>query len=156
MLVKIERIAEDNLSTLGRLYVNGLGLCYTLEDAWHKSKIAGKTRIPAGTYKLGLRKVGGFNNRYQVDSRFKAIHKGMIEVLDVPNYKYILFHCGNTNKDTAGCILMGSSYTVRNLNTANEEYIVSRSAVAYKKVYPVIADELAQGNDVTLEIMDVA
>lgn len=152
MEVKIERIADNKHSTLGKLYIDGLGLCYTLEDAYHSKKIAGKTRIPPGRYQLGLRKVGGFHNRYQIDPRFRAIHRGMIEVLDVPNYKYILFHCGNTSKDTAGCILLGTNYMVRNPNTNNEEYTVNQSAKAYKNIYPVIAEAIAQGDEVMLNI----
>ena len=34
---------------------------------------------------------------------------GMLHVLDVPNFKYILIHCGNTDEDTAGCLLLGDT-----------------------------------------------
>ena len=32
------------------------------------------------------------------------------EVMDVPNRSHILFHKGNTEKDTEGCILVGESF----------------------------------------------
>ncbi len=34
-------------------------LAYTLEDEQRNKKVYGETRIPNGTYKLGLRKTGG-------------------------------------------------------------------------------------------------
>ena len=34
-------------------------LAYTLEDEYREEKVYGETRIPNGTYELGLRKVGG-------------------------------------------------------------------------------------------------
>ena len=40
-----------------------------------------ETRIPAGTYKLRLKTWGGYD-RYT--KRFGEMHKGMLEVLDVP------------------------------------------------------------------------
>ena len=38
-------------------------LAYTLEDEQRDVKVYGETRIPAGTYKLKLRTVGGFHTR---------------------------------------------------------------------------------------------
>ena len=82
-------------------------LCYTLEDEHREDKIMSETRIPAGTYKLKFRNEGGFHNKYS--KRFSSIHKGMLEVCDVPNFKYILIHCGNDDSHTAGCLLLGDS-----------------------------------------------
>ncbi|NRA15602.1 MAG: hypothetical protein HRU04_08910 [Oceanospirillaceae bacterium] len=48
---------------------------------------------------------------------------------DVVNFEYILIHIGNTEADTAGCLLIGEE-----ASTA-EEITVSRSAAAYQKLY---------------------
>ena len=63
-------------------------LAYTLEDEQRSEKIIGETRIPNGTFELGLRKVGGYHARYS--KRFPHIHIGMLHVLDVPGFEYIL------------------------------------------------------------------
>lgn len=80
-------------------------LAYTLEDEYREQKEFGETRIPDGTYQLGLRTIGGYNQKYS--KRFADIHIGMLHVLDVPNFEYILIHCGNTDEHTAGCLLVG-------------------------------------------------
>ena len=66
-------------------------LAYTLEDEYRSEKKYGETRIPNGTYKLALRKTGGYHQKYS--KRFPDIHVGMLHVTDVPNFEYILIHC---------------------------------------------------------------
>ena len=84
-------------------------LAYTLEDEYREQKEFGETRIPDGKYQLGLRTVGGYNQKYS--KRFTDIHVGMLHVLDVPNFEYILIHCGNTDEHTSGCLLVGTTQT---------------------------------------------
>ena len=79
-------------------------MCYTLEDEHRDEKVMSETRIPAGEYEIKLRTVGGFNDKYS--RRFKDIHKGMLWLQDVPNFKWVLIHCGNTDEHTAGCLLV--------------------------------------------------
>jgi hypothetical protein len=92
-----------------------------------------------------LRKEGGFHNKYK--KRFAGIHKGMIEVLDVPNFNYVLFHCGNTDEDTGGCLLLGDS---QENNYIIKDGFIGKSTNAYKRIYPNIAKELELGNDVKI------
>ena len=120
-------------------------LCYTLEDENRDSKVLGETRIPDGVYQLGLRKVGGFNSRYSV--RFKDIHDGMIEVKDVPNFSNILLHCGNTDEDTGGCLLLGDSQE-NNILISNG--FIGKSVQAYVRVYLKILPELQKNKLVTI------
>ena len=143
----LKRFKSDRKSTVGSLYVNGLKACYILEDAYNKKKIKGRTRIPAGRYKLGLRKTGGFHSRYE--KRF-PFHIGMIQLLDVPNYTFILFHCGNDHEDTDGCLLSGTTFK----KTSRNGFTVQASAVAYEKVYPEIAQYLDEGNELWIDIID--
>lgn len=120
-------------------------LAYTLEDEQRDKKVLGETRIPDGDYKLGLRKVGGYHARYT--KRFPHIHIGMLHVLDVPGFEYILIHCGNTDEHTAGCLLVGDSQENNQIVTNG---FIGKSTQAYKRIYPRIAEALECGEEVTI------
>ena len=120
-------------------------LAYTLEDEQRNEKVFGETRIPNGTYKLGLRKVGGYHAKYS--KRFSHIHIGMLHVLDVPGFEYILIHCGNTDEHTAGCLLVGDS---QENNQIKKDGFIGKSSQAYKRIYPRIASSLERGEKVTI------
>jgi hypothetical protein len=120
-------------------------LAYTLEDEQRDTKVYGETRIPDGVYTLGLRKVGGYNERYS--KRFPGIHVGMLHVLDVPNFEYILIHCGNTDEHTAGCLLVGDS---QENNQITKDGFIGKSTQAYKRIYPRIAEAIECGEEVTI------
>ena len=120
-------------------------LAYTLEDEYRKEKKYGETRIPNGIYKLGLRKEGGYNAKYS--KRFSDIHIGMLHVLDVPNFEYILIHCGNTDEHTAGCLLVGDS---QENNQITKDGFIGKSTQAYKRIYPRIAKAIEDGEEVTI------
>ena len=120
-------------------------LAYTLEDEQRDEKVYGETRIPNGTYELGLRKVGGYNEKYS--KRFSDIHIGMLHVLDVPGFEYILIHCGNTDEHTAGCLLVGDS---QENNQITKDGFIGKSTQAYKRIYPRIAEAIDCGEKVTI------
>ena len=120
-------------------------LAYTLEDEYRSEKVFGETRIPDGTYKLGLRKVGGYHAKYS--KRFPHIHIGMLHVLDVPGFEYILIHCGNTDEHTAGCLLVGDS---QENNQITKDGFIGKSTQAYKRIYPRIAEAIDCGENVTI------
>jgi len=145
MKLKVVRYSDDGDSTAGLLFINGKFECYTLEDEHREVKVMGETCIPEGTYKLGLRTVGGFNKRYT--SKFPDIHKGMLQVMDVPGFEYILIHLGNTDEHTAGCLLVGSSAN----NNQYEDGFISASKTAYKRFYSRVAAALEAGTLVEIE-----
>ena len=119
-------------------------LCYTLEDQAQTTKVYGETRIPAGTYNLTLRTEGGFHTRYL--AKFGGDwHKGMIYVNEVPNFEYILWHIGNTDDDTAGCLLLGKT---------QQANFIGSSGDAYKDVYPKVRDAILYGEKVTATYID--
>ena len=120
-------------------------LAYTLEDEQRDEKVFGETRIPEGTYKLGLRKVGGYHARYS--KKFDDFHIGMLHVLDVPGFEYILIHCGNTDEHTAGCLLVGDSQENKQIK---KDGFIGRSVQAYKRIYPRIASALERGEEVKI------
>ena len=138
MELEVLRFSSQADSTSGALFdvVNGKRsfLCYTIEDEQRDVKVWGETRIPAGRYKLSLRKEGGFHSRYQ--AKYGDMHKGMIHVNDVPGFEFILWHTGNTDEHTAGCLIIGDS---QESNLVKKDGFVGSSVVAYKKVYPYVA-----------------
>lgn len=153
MKLKVLRFSSQEDSTSGLLFEDSdiglLFLGYTLEDEHRALKVRGETRIPCGTYNINFRNVGGFNEKYS--KRFSNIHKGMLEVCDVPNFKYILIHCGNDDSHTAGCLLLGDS---QENNVIIKDGFIGKSTNAYKRIYPHIARQLELGNKVTIEYVD--
>ena len=148
MKLKVYRYSSQSQTTLGALQIDGKFECYTLEDQHQDIKVKGETRIPAGTYNIGLRTVGGFDARYKAKFSF---HKGMLQVLDVPNFEYILIHLGNDEDDTAGCLLVGNT---ANNNRLNKGFI-GDSTNAYKSLYPKVLKALESGLDVTIQYIDL-
>ena len=126
-------------------------LCYTLEDESREEKVYGETCIPEGEYTIRFRSEGGYHSKYS--KRFADMHLGMLEVCDVPNFKYILIHCGNTDEDTAGCLLVGDTQENNNIKTSG---FIGRSTTAYTRIYPDIAKAVADGEEVTIVYRDFA
>jgi len=138
------RLMDDEDATIGAFYINGIGRCFTLEDEEREIKVKGETRVPEGRYRVTLRTEGGFNARYS--KKFGSFHKGMLWVRDVPNFEYVLIHIGNTDEDTAGCLLVG---------TTVKKGFLADSTTAYKDIYPEIADALLNGEDVFITYKDI-
>ena len=91
--------------TLGELHLEGTGyFCDTLEPHcidWSKEKkVAGKTAIPEGRYKVKV----GWSPR---------AGKNVPWLKDVPHFKDIQIHTGNIPGHTRGCILVGSAESDR-------------------------------------------
>ena len=83
-------------STVGELFLNGERMCDTLENPYINNE-RNISCIPEGEYKVRLRTARESATR-------DYLH---LLVQDVPNRDYILFHRGNSPKDTSGCILVG-------------------------------------------------
>lgn len=153
MKLEVLRFSSQKDSTNGILF-NVTGdqrkfLCYTLEDEHREEKVAGETRIPAGTYRITLRTVGGFHSRYV--KKYGEMHKGMLWVREVPGFEYILIHTGNTDEHTAGCLLVGDS---QQANFGSSNGMVGSSVNAYKRIYPAIAEAVEKGEEVTITYTD--
>lgn len=137
---RIIRVAQGMQSTLSHLYINGLFACYLLEDSIRENKIPGQTCVPTGVFTLTLNKTSGMHNRYLKD--YPKMHKGMIEIAELPNFNLVFFHKGNTHLDTKGCPLIGH-YWIK----VEEDFQVMLSGYAYRQVYPLLVDQILQGND---------
>tara|TARA_R110002012_G_scaffold181131_1_gene347010 strand:- start:154 stop:639 length:486 start_codon:yes stop_codon:yes gene_type:complete len=155
MKLEVIRFSSEADSTSGLLFDvtnKRKFLAYTLEDEYRDSeneKVMHETRVPAGTYKIILRTHGGMHPRYA--KRFPDIHRGMLHVIDIPNFKYILIHCGNTDEHTSGCLLVGDSQTN---NQIKKDGFIGSSTNAYKRIYPPIAEALECGEEVTITYVD--
>ena len=100
--------------THGKLYVNNLQECFTLEDTdrfvtKEEDKIHGQTAIPTGTYSVEITHSERFN-------RLMPLVKG------VPFFSGIRIHSGNTAADTEGCILVGKIRGRDRVLTSREAY----------------------------------
>lgn len=153
MNLEVVRFSSESDSTNGLLFDITDGkrkfLAYTLEDEYRKEKVMHETRIPAGTYKVTLRTVGGFHTKYT--EKYGDMHKGMLWVRNVPGFEYILIHTGNTDEHTSGCLLLGDTQTN---NQIKKDGFTGSSTQAYKRVYPPIAEILNSGGNVNITYTD--
>lgn len=98
-IVKIKRIAFKENYTIGRLYVDDIYICDTIEDKVRElhtaeDKVYGETAIPAGEYKADV----AFSNKFRYN---------VVRLFGVPYFEGIYIHKGNTEKDSLGCIIVG-------------------------------------------------
>jgi hypothetical protein len=95
MNLRLVRVSEVLGVTLGILCVEGMPEFCTLEEAWRDNERQ-VSCIPAGTYTV---------------KRVNSPKFGLtFEVTNVPARSNILFHSGNTHRDTLGCILIGTVF----------------------------------------------
>jgi len=149
MKIEVVRYSSSPESTLGLLFIDGGFECYTLEDEFREKKVWGDTRIPAGTYAVKLRKYGGHHEKY-LKKYGSDFHHGMLQVMDVKGFNDILIHKGNTDNDTAGCLLVGDGVN----NNQTRDGFISASGEAYERIYPKIAAELLLGQKVYIQYRD--
>ena len=147
MKTKIIRVAQGKESTLSHLYIDGIFQCFLLEDKIREVKILKKTAIPEGVFRLRLNTWGGMNKTYF--PKYGPIHKGMIEIADLPTFSAVYIHVGNTIVETAGCLLVGLSYIKK-----DGDFQVLQSVDAYKQVYKKLY-EAATGKDNQIEIKNI-
>ena len=150
MKLDVVRTQFGKDATNGMLFIDGVFECFTLEDEVRDVKVHSETAIPLGEYEIKLRTEGGFHSKYT--ARYGAMHKGMLWLQDVPNFKWILIHTGNTDSHTAGCLLLGE--TQQDLDKGKDGF-VGGSGDAYKKMYPKVANALLSGEKVTIKYSNI-
>lgn len=135
MEIKIERIAKKQDYTIGALSINRRWVCNTLEphciDWAAENKVAGKTAIPEGRYKVEMCFSPKFNRL-------------MPYLVGVPHFSGVMIHQGNTPKNTQGCILVGSN-TIRGL--------VLKSKAAMDKITAAIRYARGANQEIWCEII---
>lgn len=153
MKLTLERRFKCNGYTMGRLLVDGKPFCDTLEDADRgldakmplaeikARKLKSITAIPTGTYKitLAVRSAKFGSKQFYYD-----LCRGRLPRLeDVPGFDGILIHCGNTAKDTEGCILVGE-------NKVKGQVINSQETFA--RLYPILRKAYYRAEPLTIEV----
>lgn len=117
----VKRFLKTSKSTIGKLYVDGTFECYTLEDIDRnlsslmtleqikELKIYGNTAIPRGKYALAVQQSPSNGKRY-------------FYLQNVKGYTGVRIEWGNTQMDTLGCILLGTTYTTDKVNNSVVAY----------------------------------
>jgi hypothetical protein len=133
--IELIRTTCGAVCTIGKLYVDGVDTCYTLEDIVRPDgeKVYGETAIPAGRYRVVIT----FSNRFRRDLPL---------LLDVPNFEGIRIHPGNTAADTHGCILVGME---RSGDT------ITHSRVAFAGLFADIRDAVERREEIWIEVKDM-
>lgn len=152
MKLTIKRTITRNNYTLGKLYVDGVYFCDTLEDRDRgltqnmsveqiKSiKVPGETAIPKGTYKVTLDVVSPKFSKYPF--YMQTCGGKLPRLIDVKGYEGVLIHVADGPKRDSlvqGCIGIG--------NLSAEEYLMNG-----KKVFIELYNKL-KGNNIELEII---
>ena len=108
MEIQVNRIARKDGYTIGRMSLNGVYFCDTLEDTdrglnstMSLEEILSKKRkritaIPTGRYDVVL----------TFSPKFKRV---LPLLLSVKGYEGVRVHAGNTAEDTEGCLLVGEN-----------------------------------------------
>lgn len=151
MKLTIKRTITRDSYTLGKLYVDGVYFCDTLEDKdrgltqdmnigqIQLLKINGETAIPKGIYKVTLDVISPKFSKYPF---YMETCKGKLpRLIDVKGYEGVLIHVADGPKRDSlvqGCIGVG--------NLSAEEYLMNG-----KKVFAELYNKL-KGNNIELEI----
>jgi len=91
----LRRVTYHNICVQGVIIHHNRAVMLTLEDAW-KGNEPMVSCIPAGLYRCVPHSTAKFPNTWRLE--------------DVPGRSAILFHAGNTDEDTHGCILLGRRF----------------------------------------------
>lgn len=118
MELTLKRIALRDSYTIGRLYINGIYECDTLEDKVRdlnkdgdlndagEGKLYGKTAIPYGRYEITMKVQ---SPKYSQRASYAWCKGYLPRLLNVPHFDGILIHAGNTSEDSSGCVLCGEN-----------------------------------------------
>tara|TARA_Y100000361_G_C11161204_1_gene347456 strand:- start:3933 stop:4388 length:456 start_codon:yes stop_codon:yes gene_type:complete len=150
MELTLRRFSDNGESTLGLLYLDNKFYCYTIEDEKRTVKIKGKTRIPEGTFEIKQRKVlSGMTEKYRSKFSWFEWH---LELQNVPDFKYVYIHKGNTADHSDGCIILGDS---PNNNRFNKEGFLGKSTPRFEHLYKILSSELSNGGKVEIKIESI-
>lgn len=122
MKLFLKRIAKKKEYTIGKLYIDNVYFCDTIEDTdrgldqsmteqqVRSIKIPGKTAIPTGTYKINMNIV---SSKFGSNPFYKQACNGKLpRLMAVVGYQGVLIHAGNTQCDSSGCLLVGKNKKV--------------------------------------------
>jgi hypothetical protein len=153
----IRKTTDPDHYTIGDLLFDGDKQCVTLEPGVNRLP---HPMIPAGVYMLILVKEGHvyedmcrmLTSRAQTQSQRDIaksfVDNGIPSPQNVPGRSFIRIHIGNSEKDTEGCLLLGTS-----ISEAKSSIV--GSTAAYYSLYPTILDYIQNYPDHTIEYIDI-
>lgn len=110
MEIIVRRLYKKEDYTIGKLYINGVYECDTLEDKVrdfnNEQKVYGRTAIPYGKYEVTLNVQ---SPKYANKSSYIWCGGYLPRLINVPHFDGILIHSGNTAEHSSGCILVGEN-----------------------------------------------
>lgn len=152
MELRIERISVQTDYTIGRLLVDGVYFCDTMEptdrglvgtmtaEEVRAVKRMGLTAIPVGRYRVTL---AVRSPKMSAKVTYRFCDGRLPRLVNVPGYEGILIHIGNFPRDTQGCILVG-----RNVERGKLLY----STQMFRRLYEVLQAAVGRGEDVWAEV----
>jgi len=152
MKVLIKRIFNNQKYCISHVYVDGVYVCDAIEDTdrgFHNgmsdayirnNKVYAKSAIPVGEYNITLNIVSPKFNQKPYYNKF--CNGKLPRVLNVPGFDGILWHRGKTEKDSAGCLILG-------YNTIKGQ--VTNSQQAFEKLYKILQEANKNGEKITAE-----
>lgn len=156
MKITVKRIARRETYTIGRMYVDGVRFCDTIEDKdrglkqsmslseIRKKKIQDKTAIPAGTYEVSMHKPSPlYCKKAEKDSFYRPFCNNMPRIEEVPGYSGILIHPGTDQDSTSGCLIVGENTIVGK---------VTNSRTTFKRLHAILMEAHKRGEKITITI----
>lgn len=150
----VDRKWKKQNYTISNLTIDGKWFCNVLEDtdrgldnSMPLSKIKelkkyGITAIPRGIYAITLDVI---SPKFRVKPFYQQTCNGRVpRLLNVKGFDGILIHAGNTDKDSAGCLLVGMNL---------EKGKVLKSQETFRKLYEVLKDKHDKGEKITIKIL---
>lgn len=116
-MMVLKRIYKGENYTIGHIYIDGQYVCDTIEDKDRgltdqmsvqdimKIKVAHKTAVPTGTYKLTLDVV---SPKFIQKAYYYSFCNGKLpRLLKVKGFDGVLIHRGKDQDSSSGCIIVG-------------------------------------------------
>lgn len=124
MKLKLVRDKFTDITTTGKLYIDGQLFGFVLEDVVRPTgqKVRDKTAIPYGTYRITWEKSPRLSAQKGHDFYTPRLNA-------VPGFEGVLIHVGNYDRDTSGCLLPGLTRAID---------MVGSSKAACDRLYPLI------------------
>ena len=120
--VILRRVSTGHQGTFGVILHNDLPFAVTLERQWldNRSNIS---CIPSGTYKCKRTNSPKFGNTF--------------EVTNVQGRSHILFHKGNIDDDSHGCILIGEQF-----GKLSDDTVILSSKAGFEEFMSIMMGEI--------------
>lgn len=163
-IITVNRMKSEPDWTLSKFLFDGKEKGVGVEDEKREVKVKGETRIWAGSYIMGLRTSPKFSKSYYRNDKGELIHATdrilpeqiaeyhtaheMIWVMNVLNFEFILWHWGNTAKDTEGCYIVGSVF-----GKVGSQRAVLNSRKKYMEIYPIIWRSIKEGAKIGKQVI---